>query len=66
MGKKTETFTRGELVKEFYEFVRMVYSKHPDIIKEFNQTMGRPIKIPMLEYYKEDKDMLKALIGGSS
>ena len=52
-------FTKKEIIKEYYEFVRFVYSNYPKIIKEYNFKRNKIIKVPIYEYYKDDKEMLR-------
>lgn len=51
------------IVKEFYEFIVFIYREYPEILIEYNKKLGRPIKVPMLEYYKDNPEMMYIITG---
>ena len=56
-------FKKEEIVKDFYEFVEFVYLNKPELLMEFNKLRKHPIKLPILEYYKDNKKMLFLITG---
>ena len=55
-------FKREEIVEEFYEFIQFMYRIYPEILIQYQKLRGnKPLKLPILEYHKKDKQLLKLL-----
>jgi len=61
---KVKIITGQELVESYYELVKYLHKNHIEILREYQIKSGnKPLKLPMLEYYKNNPEMVYLITG---